>query len=59
MVCPECGMERSHGGGWCKYCGEDLYRSKRRTRIVYFFIIFMVLLILAYFFLDIIIPLSI
>lgn len=57
MACPECQMERSHGGGWCKYCGEDLYRSKRRTRILYYFIISIVLVTLGYFFLDVAIPL--
>jgi hypothetical protein len=49
MTCPECG----HGAGWCKYCGEDTYRSQRRMRLLYLAIILLVLGLLGYFFLDI------
>lgn len=52
MSCPHCGSEVGKGAGWCKYCGEDEYRSRRRFRMLYFAIILLLIGLLGYLFLH-------
>jgi uncharacterized integral membrane protein len=52
MACEHCKSELAYGSTHCQFCGEELYRLKRREHMVYFILVAIILAVLLIFFLS-------
>lgn len=50
MACRHCRSEHAIGATHCQFCGEELYRFKRREQLVYYLIAAFILAVLLIFF---------
>ncbi|HDR73272.1 MAG TPA: hypothetical protein ENN85_05125 [Methanoculleus sp.] len=52
MACEHCKSESARGTPTCPFCGEELYRTKRREQLLYYLLVAGIFAALLFFFLT-------